>query len=112
MGAPKNSGDDCPNDPEDGRTSGSIDAGTPNHAQSSSLHAIASMSYSIVRDAFVGSVACTAPPVRRQINQVSIVPAISDPERARSASDESFRIHSSFVAEKYGSTTRPVFAVM
>jgi hypothetical protein len=45
-----------PNRPDDGRTSGSIDIATPKSAQSSKLHCIASMSKSIVRDAFVGSV--------------------------------------------------------
>jgi hypothetical protein len=36
-----------------------------------------------VREALVASVACTAPPVSRQIRKLSIVPARSSPRSAR-----------------------------
>ncbi len=55
------------------------------------------MSYSIVRLALDGSVACTAPPVRFQTSQESMVP------KARSSSavtPPSVRSHSSLLAEK------------
>ena len=58
----------------------------------------------MVREAFVTSVTCAAPPVSFQTSQLSTVPkasrSVETSVRARS--------HSSFVAEKYGSGTRPV----
>jgi len=51
----------------------------------------------MVRDAFVASVACTAPPVSFQTSHASTVPNAS-PSWGCSRSS-----HSSFVAEKYGS---------
>ena len=59
---------------------------------------------SIVRDAFVTSVTCAAPPVSFQTSQESTVPKA----RLAAAASVRARIHSSFVAEKYGSGTRPV----
>jgi hypothetical protein len=56
-----------------------------------------------VRDAFETSVAWTAPPVSRQRSHVSTVPKASP-----SCDPASPRIHSSFVAEKYGSGVSPV----
>ncbi len=57
----------------------------------------------MVRDAFDTSVACTAPPVSFHTSHVSTVPNASP-----SAEPVSRRIHSSLVAEKYGSAVRPV----
>src|SRR4029078_10897516 len=94
-----------PNLPLDGITVGSADIGTPNSSHSAVDHCRVRMSNSIVRLAFVGSVACTVPPVRFQINQASMVPSASSLSTgiSRLASN-----HSNFVAEKYGSSTRPV----
>ena len=77
----------------------------PSSPASSSLHARRPMSNSIVRLAFDGSVANTAPPVRCHTTQASTVP------RARSgpaATPPSVRSHAILVAEKYGSSTSPV----
>src|SRR5439155_14315491 len=83
----------------DGRISGRHDDGTPNSEHSSSSHAARRMSHSIVRDAFDGSVACTAPPVRFHTTQLSTVPnARSGP----ASTPPSVSSHSSLVAEKYG----------
>ena len=41
------------------------------------------MSKQSVREAFDGSVACTAPPVRRHSSQLSTVPKASSPRSAR-----------------------------
>ncbi len=82
--------------------------GTPKSRHSSALQRRSRMSYSIVREAFVGSVACTAPPVSCQTSQASTVPAASSPAAARFARPPSRSSHSSLVAEKYGSTTSPV----
>ena len=70
------------------------------------------MSYSSVRLALVGSVACTAPLVNFQMSQLSIVPKASSPAAARASSRCSRSSHSTLVPEKYASTTSPVFAVM
>ena len=82
--------------------------GTLKRSHSSLLHLSRSMSNKRVRDALVGSVACTRPPVSFQINQVSIVPASSLPLRATKFISGFFSSHSIFVAEKYGSGRRPV----
>ena len=58
-----------------------------------------------MRDAFDTSVACTAPPVSFHSSHVSTVPKASP-----SRTPVSRRIHSSFVAEKYGSGVSPVRA--
>ena len=58
----------------------------------------------------VASVACTAPPVRRQIRKVSMVPNASSPAAARSRAPSTWsKTHASLVAEKYGSSSSPVF---
>ena len=77
---------------------------TPNSASSSSSHSPVARSSSIVREALVRSVTCAAPPVSFHTSQRSIVP------KASSGCGRSVRarIHSSFVAEKYGSGTSPV----
>ncbi len=91
--------------PLDGTISGRQAIGTWSRSHSSRSHRRLRMSHSIVRLALVTSVANTAPPVRFQISQESIVPI------ARSSStgmSRSVRSHSILVPEKYGSSTRPV----
>ena len=63
-----------PSRPLEGPTSGSVDIGTPNRSASSSSQASRPMSKSRVRQALVGSVAWTAPPVSRHSSQLSTVP--------------------------------------
>ena len=67
------------------------------------------MSKQSVREALDGSVAWTAPPVRRQRSQESTVPKASSPRSARCrAPGTSSRSQRILVPEKYGSSTRPV----
>ena len=71
--------------------------GTPSSAHISGDQARLRMSNNMVRLAFDGSVACTAPPVSFDSSQVSMVP------KARSASTGMWRLrnnHSTFVPEK------------
>ncbi len=99
-----------PNRPLDGRTSGRADAGTPKRSRSSSDHAIVRMSKSIVRLALDGSVASTppsGPPVRFHSSHASMVPSARS---GLSSTPPSVSSHSALVAEKYGSSTRPVVA--
>ena len=107
--APRSSAAVVPNDPDEGRTSGRIAGGMSKMPQSSALQACRSMSNSSVRLAFVGSVACTRPPVSRQIRNVSTVPNRISPaaHRSRRPGIVSTRC-TIFVAEKYGSSTSPV----
>ena len=94
-----------PKEPLEGRTSGSASIGTPNSEHSSGSHCRAPMSNSMVRPALVASVAWTRPPVRFHTIQLSTVPrATSGP----AVTPPSVSIHSSFEAEKYGSSTSPV----
>jgi hypothetical protein len=54
-----------------------------------------------VREALVGSVACTAPPDSFHTSQLSMVPNASAPRRARARRPSTFRSsHSILVAEK------------
>ena len=99
-----------PKIPADGSTRGSTAGGTRKRAHRSSAHAIVCRSNSSVRDALLGSVACTAPPVRRCSRNVSIVPNASSPRSARARSPPWSSSHASLVAEKYGSIGRPVRA--
>ena len=67
------------------------------------------MSSSSVRDALPGSVANS--PVSLNSSHASTVPNTARPSRALPASPSTLRSsHSIFVAEKYGSSIRPVFA--
>src|SRR2546427_12018454 len=67
----------------------------------------------MVRLAFVASVAWAEPPVSLQRSHVSGVPNASAPPRALDLRPGAFRrIHSTLVAEKYGSTLRPVMRAM
>jgi hypothetical protein len=98
-----------PHVPDDATTSGSMARGTPSSSSSSSLHASVLMSKRSVRDAFVTSVACTAPPVRRHNRYESIVPNASEPARAAAAMPFTLcSIQLTFVPEKYGSSVSPV----
>jgi hypothetical protein len=97
---PNSAGTVTPKLPLDGRTSGSSPSGTPKSPRSSSLQASVSVSKSIVREALVGSVAWTRPPVRCHTSQLSTVPAASSPRSARARTPGSASSHSSFVAEK------------
>src|SRR6266550_2489888 len=105
---PKNEVTVLPKSPADGRTSGRISIGILNRSHSSLLHLSRLMSKRSVRDALVGSVACTRPPVSFQISQLSIVPASSLPFLATNAISGFLSSHSILVAEKYGSGRRPV----
>ena len=64
-----------PRFPDDGTTSGSTARSTPNSVRSSSSHEPESRSRSIVRDAFVRSVTCAAPPA-----QLPDQPGVDRPE--------------------------------
>ena len=90
--------------PDEATTSGSTARSTPNSASSSSSQSPVARSSSIVRDAFVTSVTCAAPPVSFHTSHASIVPKASSDCGCSTRA----RIHSSFVAEKYGSGTSPV----
>ena len=83
MAAPNRSGLVLPKSAALSRTSGRIAIGTRNRSHISADHAPRWMSYSIVRAAFVASVAWTAPPVRFQIRKLSMVPKASSPASAR-----------------------------
>ena len=99
----------APNSAALSRTSGRISRGTPKIASNSSSHSCRWMSKSMVREAFVASVAWTRPPVRRQSRKQSTVPNASSPAAARRrASGTLSSSHAILLAEKYGSTTSPV----
>ena len=99
IGAPKCSRPAVPKSPLEVRTSGSTDRSTSKRSHNSWLHARSPMSYRSVRDALVGSVACTDPPVSFHMSHVSMVPASAFPARNRSAAGPASRT-ASFVAEK------------
>ena len=86
-----------PNRPLDGITVGSAVIGTPNSAHISSLHCNERMSNNIVRLALEASVACTAPPVRFQTSQESMVPSASSSSMGMALLASS---HSTFEPEK------------
>ena len=90
-----------PHTPDEGTTAGRTWRGTPISSHSSSLHASLLISNTSVRDAFVTSVACTAPPVNRHNKNESIVPNAMSPLRAAVASPSTeCSIHWTFVPEK------------
>jgi hypothetical protein len=77
-------------------------------ASSSSSHWLRWMSNSMVREALLTSVACTAPPVSCQVSQESTVPKASSPRPAASrAPGELSSIHASLVPEKIGVDDQP-----
>ena len=87
-------------------------SGTPNSAARSRSQPPRRISNSSVRDALVASVAWTLPPVSRHSRKVSTVPKASRPvlgRRAR-AGRHGRAASAILVAEKYGSSTSPVFA--
>src|SRR3989440_8214132 len=94
-------------------TAGNTARGTPNSFSSSSSQLPARTLKSIVRDALLGSVTCTRPPVRFHTSHESTVPNASLPAFALARAPRTLRsIHSSFVPQKYASTTRPVFRLI
>ena len=102
-----------PKRPAEGRTSGSRLRGMSKVASSSSHQSPRWMSYSSVRDALLGSVACTCPPVSCHSSQLSTVPKASSPRAARCPAPGTWSSSQrSLVAEKYGSSTSPVSARM
>ena len=109
IAAPRCTGSATPNGPDVSRTSGSTAAGMRNSASNSGSHAPSWMFSSMVREALVTSVACTAPFVRRQSSHVSTVPNASRPASAAArAPGTSSSNQASLVAEKYGSSRSPV----
>src|SRR2546423_10485559 len=82
-------------------TAGSTERGTPNNFSSSSSQSPLRRLNSIVRDALLGSVTCTRPPVKFQTSHESTVPNASVPAFALARAPETFlRIHWSLVPEK------------
>ncbi|MNY10046.1 hypothetical protein D3C86_1430010 [compost metagenome] len=111
MGAPNRAGSVLPNSAAQSSTSGSRLGGMSNSASSSSSQRWVWMSNSRVRAALLASVRCTRPPVRRQSRKLSTVPKRNSPRSARSRAPGTWsRSQRSLVAEKYGSSSRPVFA--
>src|SRR2546421_7103664 len=82
-------------------TAGSTERGTPNSFSSSSSQSPLRRLNSIVREALLGSVTCTRPPVKFQTSHESTVPNASFPAFALARAPATFlRIHSSLVPEK------------
>lgn len=108
-GAPNRAASVSPTTPDDATIRGSIARGTPNKSSISPAQSPVSRFMSMVREAFVTSVACTAPPVRFQMSHVSTVPNSRSPAEARAgASGTLSRIQRILLAEKYASTMSPV----
>ncbi|QND92656.1 hypothetical protein SY91_00001 [Burkholderia cenocepacia] len=85
--------------------------GMSSSSSSSLSHSRVWMLNSIVRDAFVTSVTCSSCFVKFHTSQLSTVPNASLPWRALSRAPGTLsRIQRIFVAEKYESIGRPVFA--
>src|SRR2546423_12752681 len=97
----------------DDETAGSTERGTPNKSSSSSSQSPVRRLNSIVRDALLGSVTCTRPPVRFHTSHESTVPNASFPAFALARAPATFRSnHSRFVPEKYAAITRPVLRLV
>ena len=112
-GTPTAAASTVPNRPQEGRTSGRAAGSTPKRPQSSSVQRRPSTSKSIVREALVTSVANTprpGPPVNRHSTHESTVARASREAGTRPARPPSSSIQANLVAEKYGSSTRPVRA--
>ena len=63
----------------------------------------------MVREALVASISCRRPPVRCQSRRLSTVPAASSPASARALAPATLSSSQAIlVAEKYGSSTKPV----
>ena len=109
IASPNISGRVAPKSPPVACTSGNSRRGMPSASLNSASQARRCRSNSIVREAFVTSVACNLPPVRRHKRKLSIVPNAISPLAARSRSPGTLSsIQRIFDAEKYGSTTSPV----
>ena len=119
IGLPNTLGCVSANVPDDGNTSGRQVSGMPNRFNESSSQVSPCMSRNMVRLALDTSVKCgTWPAVLPEasrhswsISQASTFPNAISPRSARfliSWSAKLSSIHSIFVAEKYGSMTRPV----
>ena len=109
MGPPSHSGRALPITALLGAMLGSTLRGMFSSARMSSFQSCVCRSNSMVREALLGSVLCTAPPVSCHTSQVSTVPKASSPRsaiwRAPGAWSSS---QDSLVPEKYASSTRPV----
>ena len=100
-----------PNSPALGKISGNNPIGTPKKWHKSSPQLSVRRSIKSVRDAFVASVTWRRPPVRCHSKKLSTVPAASSPLFARARAFGMWSsIQAIFVAEKYGSSTSPVFS--
>src|SRR5205823_9833806 len=85
-------------------TTGSTERGTPKSLSSSSSQSPVRTLKSMVRDALLGSVTCTRPPVKFHTSHESTVPNANLPAFALARAPGTLRrIHSSLVAEKYAS---------
>src|SRR5204862_8349119 len=97
----------------DEATIGNTERGTLNSFSSSSSQSPVRKLNSIVRDALLGSVTCTCPPVTFHTSHESTVPQASLPAFARARAPGTLRrIHSSLVPEKYAATTSPCFRLI
>src|SRR6266480_3862857 len=82
-------------------TAGNTERGTPNSLSSASSQSPVRRLKSMVRDALLGSVTCTRPPVRFHTSHESTVPNASLPAFALARAPGTLRSsHSSFVPEK------------
>ena len=98
-----------PKSPDEGRTSGSIEAGMSKRSSSHGSHFMSWMLKSMVRLALVTSVACTSPCVSAHKSHESTVPNASFPWSASSRAPGTLsRIQRILLAEKYASGMRPV----
>src|SRR2546423_4813053 len=113
MGGAPPSGVVSPSTPLDEPTAGNTERGTPNKSSSSWSQSPVRRLNSIVRDALLGSVTCTRPPVRFHTSHESTVPDASLPALALATAPATFRSnHSRFVPEKYAAITRPVLRLV
>ena len=102
-----------PKSPAQSRIGGSRACGTANNSHSSASQLPSRMFISRVRAAFVASVACTLPPVSRHNRKLSTVPKARRPSCAAARAPSMWSSSQAIlVAEKYGSSTRPVRAVI
>ena len=97
---------------DEGSTRGRHAAGTPNRSSMASSHWAVRRLSSSVRLALVTSVTWARPAVSFQASQLSMVPKHSSPRSARARAPGTWSSsQASLVAEKYGSSSRPVCSV-
>ena len=109
MGPPSHSGRALPITALLGAMPGSTLRGMFSSARMSSFQSCVCRSNSMVREALLGSVLCTAPPVSCHTSQVSTVPKASSPRSAIWRAPGTWSSsQDSLVPEKYASSTRPV----